>query len=297
MKNLRFIALFATLFGCQQDRLPCPYSCDDNGSEPDKRVLIIGLDGCRTDAFQLAHTPVMDSLAAAGHVYTGVDRGPHTVSAPGWAALLTGVWSNKHGVTSNSYANADFGAYPDLFTRLKQSFACKRMYYANSHPIVSEGMLRQADHGVVTGNDKEATAEAIEQIRMCRPDVMFVHLNDIDREGHDTDFEPDNGKYIAEIEDCDRQIGQILAAFRATFPDQEHLVFVTTDHGGEGGGHSNRDDDPNVTHVFMIGSTNGTFRWKDTVATQVDLYPSVLQFLDVPVSPDWELDGRSLLEP
>ncbi|MBP9151453.1 MAG: alkaline phosphatase [Flavobacteriales bacterium] len=295
MRTLTTIVFLTVLLGCEQDKLPCPYRCDD-GTELDKKVLIIGIDGCRTDAFQLANTPVMDSLAATGHLYTSVNRGSHTISAPGWTALLTGVWSDKHGVTDNSYSNADFASYPDLFSRLKERFPCKRMYYVNSHPIVSKGMLGAADNGEVTGNDAEATSDAIQQIKMCRPDVMFIHLNDIDHEGHDTDFDPQNQQYIAEIEDCDRQIGAILAAFKTTFPTQEHLVFVTTDHGGEGGGHSNRDDNPNVTHVFMIGSSNLDQVWKDTIAEQVDMYPSVLQFFDVTIDSSWALDGKSLLQ-
>lgn len=294
MRNHFAILMLALCTGCAKDPLPCPSNCSNSDFPSDKRILIIGLDGCRTDAFQRANTPNMDSLAMAGHLYTDVNRGPHTVSAPGWTALLTGVWSNKHGVTSNSYSNSNFESYPDLFSRLKQRFPCKRMYFANSHPIVSEGMLGTADDGVVTGDDAEATSDAAEQLMMCRPDIMFVHLNDIDHEGHDTDFEPDNERYIAEIEDCDRQIGVIINAFRKAFPMQEHLVFVTTDHGGAGGGHSGKDHDPNVTHVFMIGSSNATVTWKDTLAEQVDLYPSVLQFLEIPIDSSWTLDGKSL---
>lgn len=296
MRSISFIAIFVTFIGCQQDRLPCPYACDATVAEMDKRVLIIGLDGCRTDAFLLANTPVMDSLSAAGHLYTDVNRGPHTVSAPGWSALLTGVWSDKHGVTSNSYSNSHFDAYPDLFSRLKERFPCKRMYYVNSHPIVSEGMLSLADFGKVTGDDAEAASDAAQLIRMCQPDVMFIHLDDIDGEGHDTDFDPQNERYIAEIEDCDRQIGAILRAFKTAFPTQEHLVFVTTDHGGEGGGHGNGDDNPNITHVFMIGSSNLGEIWKDTIAEQLDLYPSVLQFLEVDIDSTWGLDGKTLIK-
>ncbi len=289
---MSFVLLVA---GCQTDPLPCQFDCADDLTLSGKHVLIIGLDGCRTDAFLQANTPVMDSLFAAGHLYTDVNRGPHTVSAPGWSALLTGVWSDKHGVTSNSYSNAHFDSYPDLFTRLKERFPCKRMYYVNSHPIVSEGMLSMADFGKVTGDDAEAASDAAQLIQMCQPDVMFIHLDDIDGEGHDTDFDPQNERYIAEIEDCDRQIGAILRAFKTAFPTQEHLVFVTTDHGGEGGGHGNGDDNPNVTHVFMIGSSNLGEIWKDTIAEQVDLYPSVLQFLEVDIDSAWGLDGKTLI--
>ncbi|MCF8275526.1 MAG: alkaline phosphatase family protein [Flavobacteriales bacterium] len=296
MKKIVIILFVLLVAGCQTDPLPCRYDCADDPTLSDKRVLIIGLDGCRTDAFLQANTPVMDSLSAAGNLYTDVNRGPHTVSAPGWSALLTGVWSDKHGVISNDYSNSHFDLYPDLFTRLKERFPCKRMYYVNSHPIVSEGMLAMADFGKVTGDDAEAASDAAQLMQMCQPDVMFIHLDDIDGEGHDTDFDPQNERYIAEIEDCDRQIGAILRAFKTAFPTQEHLVFVTTDHGGEGGGHGNGDDNLNITHVFMIGSSNLGEIWKDTIAEQVDLYPSVLQFLEVEIDSTWGLDGKTLIK-
>ncbi len=279
------------------DPVPCPTDCVESDFPTNRKVLIIGLDGCRTDALLVANTPTLDSLSETGMLYVDVNRGPHTVSAPGWSALLTGVWSDKHGVTDNSYDGSDFEHFPDLFARLKAQFPCGRLYHALSHPIVAKGMFKQADHGVVTGDDADATAAAIQQLGMCYPDVIFVHLNDIDHEGHDSDFSPENPKYIAEIEDADGQIRAILSAFKNSFPTHERLVFVVTDHGGEGGGHSGKDNDPNVTHVFMIASTNVPAAWKDTVAEVVDMVPSIFHFLDLPVDTAWHLDGKSLLAP
>lgn len=297
MRTNFYILIVVAISACQTDPLPCPADCIESDFPSNRKVLIIGLDGCRTDALLLANTPTLDSLSVTGKLYVDVNRGPHTVSAPGWSALLTGVWSDKHGVTDNSYDGSDFEHFPDLFTRLKTQWSCGRFYYSLSHPIVAKGMLRQADHGVVTSDDAEATTTATQQLGMCFPDVLFVHLDDIDRTGHDSDFSPDNPKYIAEIEEVDGQVRSILAAFKESYPNDERLVFVVTDHGGEGGGHGGMEDNPNVTHVFMIASTNVPAAWKDTTAEVVDMVPSIFQFLDLPVNTAWQLDGKSLLAP
>jgi predicted AlkP superfamily pyrophosphatase or phosphodiesterase len=294
--NSRFGLLFLIgISACQTDPLPCPSDCIQSDFPANRKVLIIGIDGCRTDALQLADTPTLDSLSETGMLYIGVNRGPHTVSAPGWSALLTGVWSDKHGVTDNSYDGSNFQQYPDLFSRLKDQFPCGRLYYSLSHPIVAKGMLSRADHGEVMGDDALATTNAIQQLGMCYPDVLFVHLDDIDKAGHSTDFSPFNPEYIAQIEDVDGQIRSILTAFKTTYPDHERLVFVGTDHGGEGGGHGGMDDNLNVTHVFMIASTNVPAAWKDTTAEVVDMFPTIFQFLELPVYSAWHLDGKSLL--
>src|SRR5262249_25415538 len=72
-----------------------------------KRVLIIGIDGCRTDALKAAKAPNLQRLVREGAMAENTsilgDRptGADTVSGPGWSNLLTGVWPDKHGVKDN----------------------------------------------------------------------------------------------------------------------------------------------------------------------------------------------------
>ena len=67
-----------------------------------KKVLFIGWDGVRSDALQTAQTPNLDSLLQQSYFCYSVDRGPYTVSTPGWSTILHGVWPSKHGLTENS---------------------------------------------------------------------------------------------------------------------------------------------------------------------------------------------------
>jgi predicted AlkP superfamily pyrophosphatase or phosphodiesterase len=238
----------------------------------------------------------MDALIVSGKRYIGVERGPHTVSAPGWTAILTGVWSDKHGVTDNSYEGSNLGSYPDLFTRLRNTYSCARLCYSNSHPIVSTGLLSAADQGTVTNDDERALQEALRLLDQCKPDVLFVHLDDIDAAGHDSGFSPDNPDYIEHISDADRQVGMIVQAFEATYPEHQRLIVLATDHGGEGKSHGGKDNNPNVTKVFLMFSCNNSLAWKDTMAEVVDVVPTVFRFLNTPVDTVWELDGKDLFE-
>jgi len=75
-------------------------------SAQDKKLLFIGIDGCRSDALTLAETPNIDELIDKGLYIKDAlcsIKGHPTVSGPGWSTMLTGVWYDKHGVIDNSF--------------------------------------------------------------------------------------------------------------------------------------------------------------------------------------------------
>ena len=104
------------------------------GAFDNRRVLLIGIDGVRSDAMQAADTPHMDALIAVGAVsydafaggIPGTATQQITSSGPGWSSILTGTWTNKHGVTSNSFSGDNYEDYPHFFRRVKEvnSAAC-----------------------------------------------------------------------------------------------------------------------------------------------------------------------------
>ena len=85
-----------------------------------RKVLIIGIDGCRSDALQQANTPNIDGLLSnATYSYNSWHTGI-TWSGPSWSTILTGVNWNKHGVTSNTFTGSNFSQYAPLPTLAKQ---------------------------------------------------------------------------------------------------------------------------------------------------------------------------------
>ena len=79
-----------------------------------KKVLIIGIDGCRADAYAVANTPNMDSLASNGVFSSDALNADFTWSGPGWSNILCGVGSDKHLVTGNNFTGNDYATYPSV---------------------------------------------------------------------------------------------------------------------------------------------------------------------------------------
>ena len=90
------------------------------GSSQERKVLMIGIDGCRPDALNLANTPNIDSLIDNGAYSLQAQTGDYTISGAGWSNTFTGVWENKHNVTSNSFSSPNFSQYPHFFSLIKQ---------------------------------------------------------------------------------------------------------------------------------------------------------------------------------
>ena len=84
----------------------------------EKKVLIIGVDGCRPDALQIANTPNIDALIANGIFAPDALNDDITISGPGWSAILCGVWSDKHGVVDNSFNGSNYEQYPSFYKYL-----------------------------------------------------------------------------------------------------------------------------------------------------------------------------------
>ncbi|MCP4743527.1 MAG: alkaline phosphatase family protein, partial [Actinomycetales bacterium] len=104
------------------------------GAFGNRRVLLIGIDGVRSDAMQAADTPHMDALSSVGAVsydafaggIPGTATQQVTSSGPGWSSILTGTWTNRHGVTNNSFSGDNYENYPHFFRLFNEvnSAAC-----------------------------------------------------------------------------------------------------------------------------------------------------------------------------
>jgi predicted AlkP superfamily pyrophosphatase or phosphodiesterase len=84
-------------------------------SGQNKKLLFIGIDGCRPDALSQAQTPNMDALINNGLFINDAlcsINGQPTVSGPGWSTMITGVWYDKHGVSDNSFSGSNYDEYP-----------------------------------------------------------------------------------------------------------------------------------------------------------------------------------------
>src|SRR5437870_4310455 len=89
-----------------------------------KKLLLIGIDGCRADVITAAFTPCMDSiihLSNTAYTYKMKNEN-HTLSAPNWTSMLTGVHCAKHKEKYNSsFRPGKTLKYPTFFKYIKQN--------------------------------------------------------------------------------------------------------------------------------------------------------------------------------
>jgi len=296
-----------------------------------RKVLVIGIDGCRSDALQQANTPNMDGLIANGlFTYDAWHLGI-TVSGPSWSTIMTGVWWNKHGVTSNSYTGSNFNDYPYFPKRAKEIKPNLNCVQVVEWPPLNQNVYNDGwDQKLQTPDHETSSTGSVASAKIVDSDLdcMFVYFDAVDGIGHSSGFDPNNPLYIQAIEDVDSKIGQILAALhsRPNYANEDWLILITTDHGGTGTGHGGNSyverhiwwiaSGPDVVHQQITAADPGTYNpyilglftesGVDTALlrqspVQADIAVTALHHLiydsgiDPETYPFWDLDGKSWL--
>jgi hypothetical protein len=207
---------------------------------PSSRVLVIGIDGVRSDALTAANTPNIDALMSAGVYSPDALNDDITISGPGWSDILCGVRSDKHLVVDNSFAGSNYVDYPSLFNRIEGAYSgVNTVSICHWAPINDYIVGTDADVVINVGSDLEVQNTAVSQLENNDPHAVFLHFDDVDYAGHGYGFSPDVPQYISTIEVVDTQVGVVLSALysRPNYVQEDWLVIVTHDHGGVGYSH------------------------------------------------------------
>ncbi len=268
------------------------------------RVLIIGLDGVRSDAMRLATTPNINGLIDTGTVsWTAFAGGAlassdptHqlTSSGPGWSSILTGVWVNHHGVADNSYAGSNFANYPHFFSHARAAMPTANLASIVHWSPINTQMLDPfpglATYSTELSSDAAVATEAANYLTNDDPDILFVHLDDGDHAGHTYGFSPGLTSYLSAIEVLDAHVGTILSALyaRPNYGSENWLVLVTTDHGGRNtshGGHS-----PSEREIWMVANGGAVATTTiDPGPGHASIATTALEHFGVTLQPSWSL--------
>lgn len=285
---------------------------DARAADPDRRALIVGIDGIRTDALEAARTPHIDALAENGLYFPDMTILPDryaasdTVSHSSWSSMLSGTWADKHGVRTNDWKYNRFTRYPHFFVRIKAALDNARTVVMSAGPDIAsnipagevthiEYLNAKKSQEAFFLRDKRLTDKAARELASGDPTAMFVYYHEPDWVGHNSRFHVDNENYILAIENIDRHIGRLVEAIseRDGHDREDWLIVVCTDHGGLNNTHRMGHIYPEITDVFLVLSGPGVDRGAKVEKPRlVDIAPTVLAHLGVPIIPAWRLDGR-----
>jgi predicted AlkP superfamily pyrophosphatase or phosphodiesterase len=216
----------------------------ENGRE--QRVIIIGVDGLSVDGVTTAQPPRLRELMSRA-AWTLKARGVMpTLSSPNWASVINGAAPEQHGITSNGLlrrlvefapsCRADDGTFPTIFGLLRAERASSRIAvfhdwrgFANLLEKSAPDVLQHVPGAART------TEEAIRYWQQNRPELMFIHLDNVDHTGHSYGWYSD--EYYKAVMEADGYVGQVLDMLDSLSARDSTYVLVTSDHGGTAHGH------------------------------------------------------------
>lgn len=276
------------------------------GAASTPKVLLIGIDGVRPDVLAAVETPNLDRLAAGGFYTSTTTTTTPSVSGPSWSSMLTGVWPEKHGVSSNDFTAPRYDAYPDFLTRIEDARPelttaavvdwLPLMELAEGRALVGPDVdLREALDGYEVGwieGDARSVELAVRHLRDSDPDALFVYLGNPDETSHE--HGSIGAEYRGAIAAADAQVGRLVEAVEAR-PDhaaEDWLILVSTDHGRRvDGGHGG--DSPEEMTTFILAAGPSVSREPARRPTFiVDVAATTLAHLGIELDPSWDLDGR-----
>jgi hypothetical protein len=279
-----------------------------DGTSQDK-VLVIGMDGLRHDRIDAANAPHLKTMMREGTYGTSLlyaNPMAATSSGPGWSTISTGVWPDKHGVKDNTFTGKNYAKYPGLLARLAQvrpglsTYAAVDWKDLDTQGTVTAGadakLVLDGDADGYVAHDASIAAEAESVIRDQNPDVLFVYFGQSDIVGHNSGAA--SKAYLDVIAVQDAYVGRLLAAIKArpSYASERWTVIVSTDHGHlDAGGHGGSAVEERRTFILATGP--GIAAGARPIDTRlVDVVPTVLRQLGIPVDPAWGLDGKPVQE-
>lgn len=145
--------------------------------------------------------------------------------------------------------------------------------------------------------DKNNTDRVVKWIREENPSVVYAYFHQVDAAGHTIGFSPEIPEYVTAIENVDQNIGRLLDAVRSrpNFAEEDWLVVVCSDHGGIKKTHGNGQEIPEILYVpLVIADLSHPQQFQISEASLVDVAPTILSHLNIPIDPKWQLDGKPL---
>jgi len=222
-----------------------------------KKVLFIGIDGCRADVMMSSGIPNIQNLISQSIYSLDGLCAATTWSGNGWSTMLTGVWHTKHNVQDNNFTSPNFANYPDFLTRAESHNPNLRTISLAHWAPINDKIVQNADVKTNFGTDLAVKNAAVNALQNDNPDILFVDFDDVDHAGHSYGFSSSVPQYVSSIQTTDSYIGEIISAMknRASYHNEDWLVVLTTDHGAVADSHGG--GNLSERNIFTIYSNPG----------------------------------------
>lgn len=200
-----------------------------------KKILVIGVDGIINTAIDYAATPGIDKiLADASYSMNGYGGVPAYVSS-GWATMLTGVSSDKHGVTINkSFSGNRFTQYPSVVARIKSGASAIVVASVVRNTEINTLLNQAADQKFQYASDEDVYKKSTELLKQADMGAVFVQFSSPSEVGQEVGFQLRQARYVLAIQKIDEYVAGLHAAIesRADYANEDWNIFLASTSGG-----------------------------------------------------------------
>lgn len=250
---------------------------------PDRRVMIVSIDGLRPDLALRADMPTIRDLMKRGSYSFWAVTTDVAVTLPSHVSMLTGVPPQRHQITWNVDTAPDHSpaapAYPTLFELAKKAGYTTALVSGKTKFRILLKPQSVDWSFVASAIDSEVANQAIDIIDRHQPQVLFVHFPFTDAAGHRYGWGSD--LQLEAIENADKQLGRVIDALHQANRLEATLIILSADHGGAGYSHGGLDArsrhipwiaaGPKVNADYdMTRRAEVAIRTEDTFATAAD---------------------------
>ena len=303
-----FLILCCCLQGCQKDMIVSDCDLLDetlvlDSSKINNKVLIIGIDGFRSDAMTQEITPFIYDFSER-NTYKNLSHltEKDTYSGPNWSSILTGVHYNKHNVTDNSFSGSRFNLFPTFFSYIERNLDfIKTASIVNWTPINQYVLSEDVDYSPNSSINDSLVYEKARDLLMnnspIKADIIFLHFDELDAAGHSFGFSADIQEYRETLTMLDSYVDSLIAIIDSKrLSGEDWMCFLISDHGGDGTGHGDYSNIKIRETVFIVEHPSLNFK-QNYNSNQTDLASTILDFIGLSSKKfDCKKDGESVLE-
>ena len=257
----------------------------DVPSEPGGKVAIISIDGLRPDALLTIGAPNILALAARGAYTWQAQTILPSLTLPSHVSMLSGFTPDVHGVVWDEYIKEKGPIpVPTLFG-VARSFGRRTAVMAGKQKFAYFCEGAGTDVCAITSKgDDEVTSGAVSSRAV---DLLFVHLPDVDVNGHSNGWMSD--AYLTAVRRADLAVGRIVSSLPA-----DTTVIFSADHGGHLSEHGSSQASDMTVPWIIAGPRIAQGRRLSSAIRTVDTAATAAYVLGFPLQPG--AAGRPVLE-
>jgi predicted AlkP superfamily pyrophosphatase or phosphodiesterase len=242
------------------------------------KVAIISIDGLRPDAIQQAGAANILALAARGAYSWRAQTIFPSHTLPSHVSMLTGYGPEEHGMTWDDYEPARGQIVVPTIFGLARAKGLRTGMVAGKEKFSYFRDTGGCDtFALAAALDDDVASRAL-MAAGGRPDLLFVHLPQVDLTGHAKQWM--SPEYLEAVRRADAAVGRIVATLPA-----DTTIIITADHGGHGDGHSVGNSQDSTIPWVIAGPSTARGKQLSAGISTMDTAATAAFVLGVALSP------------